>query len=844
MVRFILILPLFFLANTVLSQTGIKGKLVDNTTSSSIEFASLALYTERDSSLVDGIISTANGTFELIGIKSNSYYLVIQSMGFDTRVISDLQIAKNEVQDLGVIKISANQKVLEEIKISGEKLNTIHQVDRQVYEVDQFQNAQGGTASDVLKNMPSISIDGEGELSVRGTSGFVVLLNGKPIQSSPSMLLSQLPANAIKNVEVITTPSAKYDSEGKAGIINILTNKITTDGIYAQTNIKIGAPSIESYDNADPAYRYGADFTFSQQKNKWNWSLGGSYQRNDKTGRREGDVWTEIYDNVENSSGKRTRFPSEGERSFDEINYSGRFALGYQMNPRNEFNMSFYGGVRDKTRLADIHYYNNTNTSIPNDAVIGQSQYYNHNSRNRTGDFVLGSLDYTHHFENASELSTSFLYEYTLLGGPTFNDNQTIGFNNSPTNNELIVRERNTNDNPLHGIRVNLDYHLKPSDIGLWEIGYQFRQLDHKGDFLYESQNLINNLWVPVPEFSSNLNLNRVIHSGYLQLSGKKNRWDYGAGIRLEHMNRRLDFKGINDLETTVLKREYTRFFPSANLQYVVNDDLRLKTSYSKRVERTTTFKMNPFKEKEHSETLEQGDAHLEPEFIDLVEVGVIKDIRDHSFFANVYFRYTENLINRTNTVDSDTVLNRIYTNVGTGTAIGLELGLDLKLTQNWKWYMGGNVYQNTIKGSFNEFDVNKTDWQYSVNMNTTYDLSKTLSVNLSFNYLSERITAQGRDSKYYSPNLIVKKTFLDNRLTASVQWLNIDLGLLETNEQRITTKNDGYVDPNDGIRKAFFTTTNYVYETDWVVFNISYNFTQFKNKAKFVKSEFGAKEF
>ncbi|WP_109830779.1 outer membrane beta-barrel family protein [Reichenbachiella versicolor] len=851
------VLLIMLSAAMVYAQSGIKGSILDNTSSSPIEFASIAVYSIKDSSLVSGTISDANGRFELI-TKPGSYYVTAKFMGFETMTLSNVQVSKNRLTDLGTIGLKHDEKLLAEIEVTGEKLNTIHKVDRQVFEADQFQAAEGGTATDVLRNMPSVSIDGEGELSVRGTKGFVVLLNGKPVQSDPSMILDQLPANAVENVEIITAPSAKYDSEGKAGIINIITSKSATDGTYAQVNVKVGAPSIENYDNADPAYRYGADFTVHQQKGKWNWSLGGSYLRNDKTGRREGEVWTEVYDDINGTSGKRTDFPSDGERSFDEKNYSGRLAIGFQPTNRDEFNVSFYGGVKDKTRLADIHYFNNINSSIPEGEVIGSNQYYNHNSRNRTGDFALGALDYTHKFVNKSKISTSFLYEYTLLGGPTFNDNQTNDFSRSPLNSELIDRERNTNDNPLNGYRFNLDYQFKPGTYGTWEVGYQFRHLDHQGEFLYESQDLTSGIWNVVPAYTSDLNLERTLHSGYIQLSGKQGAWDYGAGVRAESMARTLEYKGFSEVDYTTLNRDYFRFFPSANLQYTVNEGLRIKGAYSKRVERTTTFKMNPFKEKEHSETLEQGYAELQPEFIDLVELGIVKDFGDaNSFFANLYFRNTENLINRNNTVDSDTVLNRIYSNVGTGRAIGLELGSDLKLSNKWKLYAGGNVYHYTIDGTFRYRDrsisnaqeiiipVNPDAWQYSFNINTTYSITETLSVNWSLNYLSERITAQGEDSRYYSPNLTVKKSFLDGRLTTSVQWLHMDAGLLDTNEQRISTWNyDGYEDPNTGTLNKFYTTTNYVYETDWVMFNISYNFTKFKNKAKFAKSEFGSKEF
>jgi outer membrane receptor for ferrienterochelin and colicin len=302
----------------------------------------------------------------------------------------------------------------------------------------------------VVKNIPSVSVDGLGEISVRGSTGFVVLLNGNPVQGNASTLLNQLPANAIERVEVITAPSAKYDPEGKAGILNIITRKGAVDGAFAQINVKGGFPSVEKYDNAEAHQRYGVDATYNIIKGDWNISLGANYQRNDLGGRREGDVFTIINDTL-------TQFPSDGERSFDEENYSGRFTVDFTPDTLNTYSLGFYAGKRQKDRLADITYFDNHGiTPAEGGERFYTFQYFNHNLRTRRSDFVLGSFDYAHTFKNGSKLSTSLLYEYTLLGGPTENDN--LGF---PDTNIIYQQEYNTNDNPLNGIRLQVDYGWK-----------------------------------------------------------------------------------------------------------------------------------------------------------------------------------------------------------------------------------------------------------------------------------------------------------------------------------------------------------------------------------------------
>ncbi|WP_235940986.1 outer membrane beta-barrel family protein [Cyclobacterium roseum] len=804
----------------IFAQISIQGTLMDANEDSPIEYGSVGLYERSDSSLVAGTVTAPDGRFELNDAKPGNYYLLIQFMGYNPYVMEELALSRGQSLDLGTITLSPNEQLLEMVEVSGTRFTTMHQLDRQVFESSEFRSGQGGTAIDLIRNLPSVSIDAAGELSVRGSTGFVIMLNGKPLQSDPSSILSQLPANAIKNIEVVTAPSAKYDPEGKAGIINITTEKGATDGTFIQLNTRIGAPSIQDYDNKEKPQRYGADFTLNHRKGDWDLSLGASYLRNDVNGQRIGDVYTISGDTT-------TRFPSEGERGFDEEAYSGRFTVAYTPDANNEFSLGFYGGIRSKDRTADIVYFDN-HASV-NGERLYTMQYYNENLRIRRSDFALGSFDYSHTFENESRISSSFLYEYTMLGGPTTNRN--LGFPNT----DLVYQdEYNTNDNPLHGIRWQVDYESKPTPWGIIETGYQFRNLDHQGDFVYERRNNETGDFELVPEFSSNVELTRVIHSGYGQLTGQKNKWDYSIGLRMEYMDRKLLLQDKSNTVDSLYTYDFFLPYPSASIQYQLGDDTRLKGAYSRRVERTTTFKMNPFPEREHSETLEQGDPTLLPEFIDLVETGLVQDFGENSVYATAYYRHVKNLVNRVNTIYNDTILNRIYSNVGNGRSMGMEVGLELNPGSKWKVFAGGNLYRYRISGSFDERPINNAAWVYSINANTSFDFSPTFSAQWSINYLSDRITAQGEDSRFLSPNLVLTKTFMNDRLNASLQWLNMDMGLLPTNEQRISTWREN----------EFYTTTNYVLEVDMVLLNLSYTLNPSRDKSRFIKSEFGEKEF
>jgi outer membrane receptor protein involved in Fe transport len=809
----------FLLVSNAFAQS-IKGKVLEEGSDYPMEFTSVALYSAKDSALIDGTITDVEGDFVLNSIKAGSYYLQLSFVGYYTKTISNISLAKGQILDLGVLRILSDQQELEGVQVEGKKITSEFRAEKQSYSADNFEAAQGGSATDVLKNLPGVSINADGALSIRGSSGFVVMLNGKPVQTDPMMLLAQLPANSIEKVEWISSPSAKYDSEGKAGLINITTKRGAADGLYLQFNGKLGAPPFQNYGNKDKAQRYGGDFNLNWVSGKWDVSLGASYQRNDVSGRRVGNVYTIDGDTT-------TYFPSAGERSIDEKNYSGRFTIGYSPNEKHSVSLGFFGGVRDKMRTADILYFDNHREV--NGARLDTFQYFNANDQNRRGDFALGSLDYTFSMENGSKLMTSFLYEYSLLGGPTTNRN--LGY---PDVEEVLQDEYNTNDNPLHGTRINMDYQFKSLPIGQLQTGYQFRSLDHTGDFLYERKNNETGVWELVPEFSSDVELIRTIHSGYVQLDGEKQKWTYGLGLRVESMDRDLSLKDKAGTLDTLYKYDFIRPFLSASLAYQLKEELQLKANFSQRVERTTTFKMNPFPEREHSETLEQGDPRLAPEFINQVEVGLIKTWKDNSIYANVYHSRVKNLVNRVNTVYNDTILNRIYSNVGTGRSTGIDVGAELYPTRWLKLFAGLNWYHYSIQGSFDNRPVDTETWVHSINFNSTFTISPKWSAQASLNYLSDRVTAQGEDSRFYTPSLTVKKSWLEGRLTANFVWQNIDMGLLKTNEQRITTWREG----------EFYTTTNYIQEVDMLILNLSYTLNGRKNRSKFVNSEFGVKEF
>lgn len=833
---FIFVFLTSFSASLSAQNGSLTGRVLDADSQSAMEYATISIYHTSDSSLITGAISDEAGIFIVDQLPVTPIYYVVQFIGYRS-FSSDMLTVDSEI-NLGDITLQINSGDLDEVVVTSKALTAAYKLDKQVYDTKQFKSAVGGNAADVLKNLPSVNVNAVGEISVRGANGFQVMINGRPVQGDPRSILSQISANSIHDVEIVTAPSAKYDPDGNAGIINIKTSKAIEDGNYLVANVLMGLPSIESYDNKNNAPRYGADITYNTKKGKWDFSGAMDYRRYDISGRRVGYVNTYIDEVL-------TEFPSFGERSFDEINYSARGALNFSPNKNETWSVGIYAGKRTKDRTADILYQNQQRVFIPQDQFLGSDTYYNlfrqkgdvydgvtpltsltffnENLRIRKSDFIIASFDYAHTFNDQSTLKISSLYERTILGGPT--DNANLRYPNTADVYQLQV---NDNVNPLDGVRAQIDY-SKRLGRNQWESGYQFRYLSHPGDFEYFDRDLRNQVWVENPQFTNAIDLTRSIHSIYSQVGGMVDQFHYSGGLRLEHFDRRV---GIERPEENY-KLSSFNLFPSILLGFDLTESSKIKAGYSKRIERTTTFKMTPFPEREHSETLEQGDAELLPEYIDLIELGYVQYWGDNSFFTTVYYRNVQNVINRVNTVFNDTILNRIYTNVGRAQAIGVELGTTLYPTDKWQTYLGGNLYNYSIEGYLFDEKINTSNAVYSINANTNYNFTSTLSMQLSFNYLSERVTAQGRDSQFYNPSLNVRKSFLNNRLVATLQWQNIDLGLWDANEQRITT-----------FRAPFFTTTNYIYEVDIVQLNLTYHLNQVTKKVKLPESEFGDKEF
>ncbi len=820
--RIVIFSLLFLISAPLWAQKGaISGLVTNSGENNPLEYTSVAVYQSQDTTLVAGTLTDENGLFKFEDIKPGSYFLRIQYLGYQRKQTDNFTLKNQQRIELGGITLYPATQNIDEVNITANRISVMNKLDKQTYDAGQFGAAKGGSAIDVLKNMPSVAVNGMGEITMRGSSGFLVLINGKPVLTDPQTALSRLPANSIGNVELITSPSAKYDPDGKSGIINITTKEGTANETGFLVNASYGLPGTTDFGNSRDAKRFGADASYHFQKDKWNVSLSGNYTRNDLAGYREGDVYTQ--NTTENTL---TRFPSEGERSFERYNYAVRASVDFQANKQNAFSVGLFTGKRYQERDANIFYHNTTWTLDTNEK-INESPYYNANKQIKQGTFTLGDFNYTHTFNNHSTLTTAFLYEYDDLFGTTHNRNLT------EPGGQMIQYVQNPYQKPIDGYRVKLDYAI---DIGKGKLesGYQYRNDSQDGKFDYSVSPLASDP-LNADQFRGTALSKNQTHSLYGQYSGSSERLEYIVGLRFEDSRRTVELSF--DPQKHVL--ELSNLFPSANILYALQPELKLKAGFSRRIQRSTNNQLNPIPEREHSETLEVGDPDLRPELINLAEIGLTKQFKEgSSLFVTAYFQASKDPVQRVNSVYADSILNRVYTNVDNARTTGIELGANLHPAKWWNLYFGGNFYHQTYEGDLrllNEpvIKIDHSGSAYSLNANSTFKLTSSWNLEANVNYLSSRPTAQGEDSRYLIPNLSLRKTFFDNQLTATVQWQNIDLGMNESNRQRITTWGDD-----------FRTTTNYIYETDFVMVNLSYKLNWKNGRNRLPSSEFGEKEF
>ena len=786
-----------------LNGQSISGTIQDEKTGEAIPFANVSLW-KKDSTVFQGTLSDPLGKFNFKKIPGNIAYVKVQALNYQS--FNQSINVSNVLLD---IRLKPENTFLNEVIIKGERVSNAMQIDRQIFNAGQFQNSANGTGLDLIQRLPSVTVNVEGNIALRGSTGFVLLVDGKPSSRTPAEVLAQLPANLIDQVEVLTSPSAKYDADGKAGMINIITKKDSKIGTSWSGNLMNGGTN---------PLRWGSDLMWTYAEKKWNIFAAADYRRFDIEGFRVGEIRTIYRDTL-------TYMPSKGIRDYRDFQYSIRAGGSFYPNATDVLNWSAYLGEKQTDRMANLNYQDfiqtgNSLSLFSNQFKSPLKEFYNQNLFVRSGKFQTFTADYSHVYANKSKLSALALYEYSELGGPLNNYDTYEG------SNKLLLWERSTETSPLTALRFQLDYSLPLANNKKLEMGYHIRQIQHDGNFLFERLNPANQQWNSDPNFSDQMNLSQKIHAPYIQWSGVKNLFTYGIGLRSEMLSRQLTHLAEPN---KIYALDQIYLFPSFQGQWKLSETHSLRLAYSRRIERPTTKLMSPFKNHRHAETIENGDPNLLPEIADVFETGFSKAYTNISFTATAYVNILQDKVFRVNEIYSRTILGRTYTNAGNSQSTGMELTTEIKASKKWKIYLSGNLFQFDVRGKFNGIETTQNSFNYNFNGNTVFDISTRLRFAWDFNYLSKSVTTQGMDSELLLSNASLKYTLWENKGSLTFQAQNI----FNTNIQTIQTQT-----------RDFFSSTDYRKWDRVFLISLGFRINDRGQKVKSTKTDYGEKDF
>ncbi|WP_157486530.1 TonB-dependent receptor domain-containing protein [Dyadobacter alkalitolerans] len=654
----------------------LSGAIVDSSSAKGIEFASIALYNKATGQAVDGTVADEKGKFTLSKLAAGDYKVLISFIGFVNKTIDNIAITKGQELDLGVITLSSNTKTLNEVTVTGQAALIEEKVDRLVYNAEKDITAKGGDATDILRKVPLLTVDLDGNVSLRGSQNIRVLVNNKPstiIANSVADALKQIPADQIKTVEVITSPSAKYDAEGSGGIINIITKKNSLQGL--NLNVDSGIGNRGSILSLNGGYRKGkAGFTIG--------GFGrGMYNTITKTNLEQ----TSIVDNVSTVTRQTGDGSSRG--------LFGNYNLGFDYDLAK--NQSITAGVRYGVR--NFRSQQDLMTRIMKTGEMDFNTARNVDAKNLSGT-IDANIDYLHTFKPQQEWSISTLYSRNDLT----NDFDADILNGS---SELVNRQRNLNKSINQEFTFQSDYQTPIKKNQLLEFGGKgiFREVTSAYNFLIAEPT--GDFRPELDQPAGDLTYHQNIAAGYSSYTyTTKKRYTFKGGLRYEHT-----FIDASTNEGTVGVGNYGVLVPSVNASKTFKGTT-LKLGYNRRIQRPGLQQLNPNFNSANPQNITIGNPELRPELTNNFELGVSKNIKKTFVNATFFGRVTNNAISQVRQ-PSDTLEGAIittYENIGKQHAYGVNIFANVAATSKISFGVFSNMYYATLTGQTLEKGVTR----------------------------------------------------------------------------------------------------------------------------------------
>lgn len=756
-------------------KTTIRGKIVDVETDAPLEFSTITLFLQKDSTVVTGSITDMSGNF-LIETQPGNYYAKAEYIAYKSKMIAAFELKKAEQLDLGLIKLTGDAETLAEVEVRAEKSQMTMSLDKRVFNVGKDLASAGGTAEDILNNVPSVSVDVEGNISLRGTGGVRILVNGKPsslISGDNPNGLRQIQASMIESIEVITNPSARYEAEGMAGIINIVLKKNQTKGLNGSFDVNVGYPE-----------NFGAGINMNYRKNKFNWftNIGLRY----RNGPGSGSLRQIFYDENPDSS-----LYSRMKRTHERGGYSANFKFGadYYFSPKSILTTAFSYQRGDEKNNANL-VYRDAYGNFDNIFLI----------TNRTDDEfeeesdLEYSLTYRRIFKKKGhEFTADIRYEdKTETEGSIFEELYFNGVGESLNLPKFDQRSDNSEGNERLNIKV--DYVQPLSKENKFEVGMQssFRTIDND----YVVKEILNGEEIIDPNFTNQFIYDENIHAFYSSYGNKIDKFSYQIGLRAEYSEVRTELVTTNEVND----RNYANLFPSAFISYDLPEQNAIQLSYSRRIRRPRFWDLNPFFTLSDRRNTFSGNPNLDPEFTDAYELQHIKYWEKGSLSSAIYYRQTTDVIQRIQTLNEINPEQTVTAprNLATQNDWGIEFTYNLSATKWWRLNGDLNFFYSETAGSydFKGETIKLAGETYSMTGRVTSrtTLWNKVDAQIRVNYRAPRVTTQGKYKSITSVDLGTSMDVLKNNGTLTLSVTD----LFNSRRRRSTTEEFNFESENE----------------------------------------------
>lgn len=712
---------------------------VEDPNGESIPGASVVLYQPDGESMVTGTSSDHSGSFSL-SAEPGEYLLQITYVSY-APYRSDIQLQADEPLELSIIVLEPDQTELEEIVIEEERSTMTMNFDSRVFNVGSDVTSMGGTALDVLDNVPSLSTDIEGNVSLRGSEGVQVLINGRPssLVRDGTDALASIPAEVIQEVEIITNPSARYSAQGSGGIINIVLKEGVQLGLNGSMALSSGYP-----------YNHEGTIRLNYHVNNINWFFSANTQYQDRPG--GGDIFQRF-------SSPDTSYVYDQGRDTRRTELDGRFRFGSEIYlPADQIlTATTYIRLEDGDSRADVVY------------------------RDYTPGMELLQRSTREDVEDAGESDYDFRLEYENVFGTdhrlTADANFEFGIENESSNLLQIIEtgegsplnQRTANRELYNDFRLQADYERPVGDNGRFETGFRSTIDWQKND--YSVEELQGNIWEELPSYNDNFEYTERVHSLYAVYSGEvASSFGYQLGLRAEQSSIETQLTRQSDLQSD---QSYLNLFPSLFLTYSFDEANSVQVSYSRRYRRPRYRMLLPFSGFTDSRNISRGNPSLEPEFANSFEAGFLRHWETGSVLTSIYYRHRTGVIERITSQElnprGDLVTVRYPINLATENAWGIEWSGDQDLLENLQLAGSANLYQSHREGSYegNLLESQSTSFQSRLRLRWRFLNNWTLQS--SFFYNAPRTTTQGRRPALTFVNAGLSRQLLDGKAVLSL---------------------------------------------------------------------------